>query len=124
VLIVSKVANFAVDLPDANVAIQVSGTYRSRQEETQRLGRVLRPKPGENCAWFYSVVTKDTKDQECAKKRATFLTEQGYRYRLVAFEDDATTFEPAMFDPQIEEDAIIDARGRAETSDIPLQAIA
>jgi DNA excision repair protein ERCC-3 len=82
VLIVSKVANFAVDLPDANVAIQISGTYRSRQEETQRLGRVLRPKEGSNYAYFYSVVTKDTKDQECAKKRSMFLTEQGYRYRI------------------------------------------
>ena len=79
VLIVSKVANFAVDLPDANVAIQVSGTFRSRQEETQRLGRVLRPKSGGNFAYFYSVVTKDTKDQECAKRRSLFLTEQGYR---------------------------------------------
>lgn len=80
VLIVSKVANFAIDLPDANVAIQVSGTYRSRQEETQRLGRVLRPKADGSSAWFYSVVTKDSKDQECAKKRSLFLTEQGYRY--------------------------------------------
>ncbi len=80
VLIVSKVANFAIDLPDANVAIQISGTYRSRQEETQRLGRVLRPKADGSSAWFYSVVTKDSKDQECAKKRSLFLTEQGYRY--------------------------------------------
>lgn len=80
VLIVSKVANFAIDLPDANVAIQVSGTYRSRQEETQRLGRVLRPKSDGSSAWFYSVVTKNSKDQECAKKRSLFLTEQGYRY--------------------------------------------
>lgn len=80
VLIVSKVANFAIDLPDANVAVQVSGTYRSRQEETQRLGRVLRPKADGSSAWFYSVVTKDSKDQECAKKRSLFLTEQGYRY--------------------------------------------
>lgn len=97
VLIVSKVANFAVDLPDANVAIQVSGTYRSRQEETQRLGRVLRPKPGENYAYFYSVVSKDTKDQECAKKRSTFLTEQGYRYRLVVLDDEAGAVTPELF---------------------------
>lgn len=82
VLVVSKVANFAVDLPDANVAIQVSGTFRSRQEEAQRVGRVLRPKPGQNYAYFYSIVTKDSKDQECAKKRSLFLTEQGYRYRI------------------------------------------
>lgn len=88
VLIVSKVANFAIDLPDANVAIQVSGTFRSRQEETQRLGRVLRPKPGDNQAWFYSIVTKDTKDQECAKRRSMFLTEQGYRYRIVVLDSE------------------------------------
>lgn len=87
-LIVSKVANFAIDLPDANVAIQVSGTYRSRQEETQRLGRVLRPKEGCNAAYFYSVVSKDTKDQECAKKRSLFLTEQGYRYRICVIDND------------------------------------
>ncbi len=87
VLIVSKVANFAVDLPDANVAIQVSGTFRSRQEETQRLGRVLRPKSGDNYAYFYSVVTRDTKDQECAKRRSLFLTEQGYRYRIKILPD-------------------------------------
>lgn len=87
VLIVSKVANFAIDLPDANVAIQVSGTYRSRQEETQRLGRVLRPKADGSSAWFYSVVTKDSKDQECAKKRSLFLTEQGYRYCIQVLEE-------------------------------------
>jgi len=86
VLIVSKVANFAIDLPDANVAIQVSGTYRSRQEETQRLGRVLRPKADGSSAWFYSVVTKDSKDQECAKRRSLFLTEQGYRYCIQVLE--------------------------------------
>jgi DNA excision repair protein ERCC-3 len=86
-LIVSKVANFAVDLPDANVAIQISGTFRSRQEEAQRVGRVLRPKPGDNQSTFYSVVTKDTKDQECAKKRSMFLTEQGYRYKIAVVEE-------------------------------------
>lgn len=87
ILIVSKVANFAIDLPDANVAIQVSGTYRSRQEETQRLGRVLRPKADGGGAWFYSVVTKDSKDQECARKRSMFLTEQGYRYVIEVIDD-------------------------------------
>lgn len=87
ILIVSKVANFAIDLPDANVAIQISGTYRSRQEETQRLGRVLRPKADGSSAWFYSVVTKDSKDQECAKKRSLFLTEQGYRYCIQVLDD-------------------------------------
>lgn len=83
-LIVSKVANFAIDLPDANVAIQVSGTFGSRQEEAQRLGRVLRPKGEgiENIAHFYSVVTRDTKDQDFAQNRQLFLTEQGYRYRV------------------------------------------
>jgi DNA excision repair protein ERCC-3 len=82
-LIVSKVANFAIDLPDANVAIQVSGTFGSRQEEAQRLGRILRPKSEGNFAHFYSLVTKDTKDQEFAANRQLFLTEQGYRYRII-----------------------------------------
>ncbi len=79
-LIVSKVANFAIDLPDANVAIQVSGTFGSRQEEAQRLGRILRPKAEGKMAHFYSLVSKDTKDQEFAANRQLFLTEQGYRY--------------------------------------------
>lgn len=79
-LIVSKVANFAIDLPDANVAIQVSGTFGSRQEEAQRLGRILRPKGEGKMAHFYSLVTKDSKDQEFAANRQLFLTEQGYRY--------------------------------------------
>lgn len=79
-LVVSKVANFSIDLPDANVAIQVSGSFGSRQEEAQRLGRVLRPK--EQGAFFYSVVTRDTKEQEFAMKRQLFLTEQGYRYYI------------------------------------------
>lgn len=82
-LVVSKVANFAVDLPDANVAIQVSGTFGSRQEEAQRLGRVLRPKSsGENTASFYTLVTQDTTEQEFSAKRQLFLTEQGYRYQI------------------------------------------
>lgn len=103
VLIVSKVANFAVDLPDANVAIQISGTFRSRQEETQRLGRVLRPKQGDNFAYFYSVVTRDTKDQECAKNRSKFLTEQGYRYRICNVNPDTLDQEP--FDFEDDEDS-------------------
>jgi len=82
-LVVSKVANFAVDLPDANVAIQVSGTFGSRQEEAQRLGRILRPKKNNSIARFYSVVTRDTQDQEFAAKRQLFLTEQGYSYEIV-----------------------------------------
>lgn len=83
VLIVSKVANFAVDLPDANVAIQISGTFGSRQEEAQRLGRILRPKADGNQAHFYSIVTKDTRDQDFAMNRQLFLTEQGYRYSIL-----------------------------------------
>lgn len=82
VLVVSKVANFAVDLPDASVAIQVSGTFGSRQEEAQRLGRVLRPKADNNTAHFYSVVTRDTTEQDYSNKRQLFLTEQGYRYHI------------------------------------------
>ncbi len=81
-LAVSKVANFAVDLPDASVAIQISGTFGSRQEEAQRLGRILRPKPGENQAYFYSLVTKDTVEQDFALKRQLFLCEQGYEYAI------------------------------------------
>jgi len=80
VLVVSKVANFSIDLPDANIAIQVSGTFGSRQEEAQRLGRILRPKKTE--ARFYSIVTKDSKEQEFAHNRQMFLTEQGYRYHI------------------------------------------
>jgi DNA excision repair protein ERCC-3 len=83
VLIVSKVGNFAIDLPDANVAIQVSGTFGSRQEEAQRLGRILRPKSDGSGAVFYSVVTLGSRDQEFAEKRQLFLTEQGYAYEII-----------------------------------------
>jgi DNA excision repair protein ERCC-3 len=86
-LIVSKVGNFAVDLPDANVAIQVSGTFGSRQEEAQRLGRVLRPKQDGGAASFYTLVSADTREQEFAKKRQLFLTEQGYAYEIVGGAD-------------------------------------
>jgi DNA excision repair protein ERCC-3 len=82
-LIVSKVGNFAIDLPDANVLVQVSGTFGSRQEEAQRLGRILRPKPGNGRAHFYSLVTRDTLDQDYAQNRQLFLTEQGYSYRII-----------------------------------------
>lgn len=92
-LIVSKVANFAIDLPDANVAIQLSGTFGSRQEEAQRLGRILRPKRSGQLAHFYSLVTRDTKDQEFATKRQLFLTEQGYRYEILG-SDDLQTYRP------------------------------
>jgi DNA excision repair protein ERCC-3 len=82
-LVVSKVANFSVDLPEASVAIQVSGTFGSRQEEAQRLGRVLRPKADGRGARFYAVVSRDTVDQEYAAHRQRFLAEQGYAYRIV-----------------------------------------
>ena len=83
-LVVSKVANFAIDLPDASVAIQVSGTFGSRQEEAQRLGRILRPKAGDNVARFYTVVTRDTDEQMFAGKRQLLLTEQGYQYTVLS----------------------------------------
>jgi DNA excision repair protein ERCC-3 len=82
VLVVSKVANFAIDLPDAALAIQVSGTFGSRQEEAQRLGRILRPKRGANQAHFYSIVSADTVEQEFSLKRQLFLCEQGYEYHI------------------------------------------
>ena len=82
-LIVSKVGNFAVDLPDANVAIQISGTFGSRQEEAQRMGRILRPKSDGSMAHFYSVVTLGSRDQEFSEKRQLFLTEQGYSYEIL-----------------------------------------
>jgi DNA excision repair protein ERCC-3 len=92
-LIVSKVANFALDLPDANVAIQVSGTFGSRQEEAQRLGRILRPKTDGSFARFYSLVTKDTRDMDFAAKRQLFLTEQGYQY-VIASDDEEIWLRP------------------------------
>lgn len=82
VLVVSKVANFAIDLPDASVLIQVSGTFGSRQEEAQRLGRVLRPKPDGRTATFYTLVTRETREEPFARNRQGFLTEQGYRYLI------------------------------------------
>ncbi|MBU0927361.1 MAG: DEAD/DEAH box helicase [Spirochaetes bacterium] len=85
VIVVSKVANFAIDLPDASVAIQVSGTFGSRQEEAQRLGRVLRPK--EKNSYFYSIVSRYSVEEEYADNRRRFLTEQGYRYNIEAWEE-------------------------------------
>jgi DNA excision repair protein ERCC-3 len=81
-MILSKVGNFAIDLPDANVLIQVSGTFGSRQEEAQRLGRILRPKVGHEIAHFYSLVTRDTRELDFAHHRQLFLTEQGYSYEI------------------------------------------
>ena len=86
-LVVSKVANFSIDLPEATVAIQTSGTFGSRQEEAQRLGRVLRPKPDGRQAHFYTVVSRDTVDQEYAAHRQRFLAEQGYAYTIVDADD-------------------------------------
>ena len=83
ILLVSKVGNFAIDLPDANVAIQVSGTFGSRQEEAQRLGRILRPKSDGGGAYFYTLVSEATQDQDYAEKRQRFLTEQGYAYAII-----------------------------------------
>ncbi|TDB83671.1 DEAD/DEAH box helicase [Actinomadura sp. KC216] len=83
VLVVSKVANFSIDLPEASVAVQVSGAYGSRQEEAQRLGRLLRPKASGHGARFYAVVARDTLDQDYAAHRQRFLAEQGYAYRIV-----------------------------------------
>ncbi|WP_286960650.1 MULTISPECIES: DNA repair helicase XPB [Arsenicicoccus] len=82
-LVVSKVANFSIDLPEASVAIQVSGTFGSRQEEAQRLGRLLRPKGDGRTAHFYTVVTRDTVDADFAAHRQRFLAEQGYAYTIV-----------------------------------------
>ncbi len=87
VLVVSKVANFSIDLPEAAVAIQVSGTFGSRQEEAQRLGRVLRPKHDGRQAHFYTVISRDTIDAEFAAHRQRFLAEQGYAYTIVDADD-------------------------------------
>lgn len=86
-LVVSKVANFSIDLPEASVAIQVSGAFGSRQEEAQRLGRLLRPKADGRAAHFYTVVSRDTSDQDFAAHRQRFLAEQGYAYSIVDAED-------------------------------------
>lgn len=86
-LVVSKVANFSIDLPEASVAIQVSGTFGSRQEEAQRLGRVMRPKGDGRTAHFYTIVARDTVDADFAAHRQRFLAEQGYAYRIVDADD-------------------------------------
>jgi DNA excision repair protein ERCC-3 len=86
-LVVSKVANFSIDLPSAEVAIQVSGSFGSRQEEAQRLGRLLRPKDEGKTAHFYTIVSRDTVDAEFAQNRQRFLAEQGYSYRILDADD-------------------------------------
>lgn len=97
VLVVSKVANFAVDLPDASVAVQISGSFGSRQEEAQRLGRLLRPKATGEKAYFYSLVSADSREQHFALRRQLFLVEQGYEYKIrrdeAIFQDDAAQSE-------------------------------
>jgi len=88
-LVLSKVGNFAVDLPDADVLVQVSGMFGSRQEEAQRLGRILRPKSDGRTARFFSLVSRDTREEEFAHHRQLFLTEQGYSYRIEIADGDA-----------------------------------
>lgn len=103
-LAVSKVGNFAVDLPDANVMVQLSGTFGSRQEEAQRLGRILRPKEDGTLAHFYTIVTRETRDQDFGANRQLFLVEQGYRYRIVdGSEVMEGEFQPAQPEPHIEQ---------------------
>ena len=94
-LVVSKVGNFAVDLPNANVMVQISGTFGSRQEEAQRLGRILRPHD-DSLAHFYTIVSKDTVDQQYGANRQLFLTEQGYQYTIL-YADEITAYQPAVF---------------------------
>ena len=98
-LILSKVGNFAIDLPDANVLIQVSGTFGSRQEEAQRLGRILRPKSAGETAHFYTLVTRDTRELDFAHHRQMFLTEQGYTYAILDERDVLRTAKKQEFEP-------------------------
>ena len=99
VLVVSKVANFSIDLPEASVAIQVSGAFGSRQEEAQRLGRVLRPKQDGRQARCFAVVARDTNDQEFALRRQRFLAEQGYAYTIIDAADVLSVTEGASKEP-------------------------
>ena len=92
-LIVSKVGNFAIDLPDASVMVQISGTFGSRQEEAQRLGRILRPKRNGLLAHFYTLVSRDSRDQDFSANRQLFLTEQGYRYTIL-YDDEVADYVP------------------------------
>jgi DNA excision repair protein ERCC-3 len=95
VLVISKVGNFSIDLPDVNVAIQISGTFGSRQEEAQRLGRILRPKRNGLLAHFYTLVSQDTREQEFSAHRQLFLTEQGYRYEIL-YDTEVADYVPAL----------------------------
>ena len=87
VLVVSKVANFAIDLPDASMAIQVSGTFGSRQEEAQRLGRILRPK--ERTSRFFTLITRNTVEEDFGSNRQKFLAEQGYAYKIIRYTEES-----------------------------------
>ncbi|MDR1230628.1 MAG: DNA helicase, partial [Spirochaetaceae bacterium] len=89
IIVVSKVANFAIDLPDASMAIEISGSFGSRQEEAQRLGRILRPK--QRNAFFYTVVSRYTVEEDFALNRQKFLAEQGYKYAIRNWADDEAT---------------------------------
>lgn len=105
-LVVSKVANFSIDLPNANVAIQISGTFGSRQEEAQRLGRILRPKiekHQENKSIFYSIVTQDSHEERFAQNRQLFLTEQGYEYKIYTYEHFKKEFGSIFLNPHPQE---------------------
>jgi DNA excision repair protein ERCC-3 len=102
VLVISKVGNFSIDLPDVTVAIQISGTFGSRQEEAQRLGRILRPKRYGLLAHFYTLVSRDTREQEFSAKRQLFLTEQGYRYEIL-YDDELAGYQPTLLALQAEE---------------------
>jgi DNA excision repair protein ERCC-3 len=97
VMAVSSVANFAIDLPEASVAIQVSGRFGSRQEEAQRLGRILRPKKKQNQASFYTLVSASTEEQDFALNRQLFLTEQGYSYTILSSQRDPLGVEPSVY---------------------------
>ncbi len=102
-MVLSKVGNFAIDLPDANVLIQVSGTFGSRQEEAQRLGRILRPKSsGDGDAHFFTLVTRDTRELDFAHHRQMFLTEQGYTYAILDERDVLRTMKKETFEPASE----------------------
>ena len=104
-LVVSKVANFAIDLPDANVAIQISGTFGSRQEEAQRLGRILRPKRNGLLAHFYSIIVRDSRDQDFAANRQLFLTEQGYQYNIL-YDHELESYQPPVLAAQFQHDRL------------------
>jgi DNA excision repair protein ERCC-3 len=103
--VVSKVANFSVDLPGAQVAIQVSGSFGSRQEEAQRLGRILRPKGTRNVSYFYSLISSETTEQEFARNRQLFLTEQGYRYLIESrrFDEAGRLGEPLVWKQMLQD---------------------